>query len=183
MPHSTWGGGTETRLDLQRFASVTNPYNDELEEDLEVSSKIDQISTNFRFLITPGKYTATYGYVEDRCGSYQTIGIEPQSPLSSKLNEFVAAGSEGYDSLIIVSFSANYSDYQYSKMNINVRDYSGVLVDYNDVYIVELDITGDSENINATAITNIDISGIFRAAYEMNNSGVSCQLEVYGNFQ
>ena len=39
-PFYMGGGGTETKLDLQRFAEVSNPYNDELEEDIEVSSNI-----------------------------------------------------------------------------------------------------------------------------------------------
>ena len=42
------GGGIESNtidFDLQRFATVDNPYIDELEEDLEVSSKIDSSSS------------------------------------------------------------------------------------------------------------------------------------------
>ena len=134
-------------------------------------------------MIAPGEDTSYYGYIENRCGSYQPIGVKPQSPLLSKLTQFIVSDSTEYDA-IIVSFNANYNNYQYSKMIINVSDYSSLLVDYNGVYIVELNnITGDSENINATTITNIDIGGIFKAAYELNNSGNLCNLEINGYFQ
>ena len=134
-------------------------------------------------MIAPGEDTSYYGYIENKCGNYQPIGVKPQSPLLSKLTQFIVSDSTEYDS-VIVSFNANYNNYQYSKMNINVSDYSDLLLEYDGVYIVELNnITGDSENIKATTITNIDIGGMFKAASELNNSGISCNLEISGNFQ
>lgn len=52
------GGGTETKLDLQRFAEVSNPYNDELEEDIEVSSNIGTALIEINFVnIDPDRGT------------------------------------------------------------------------------------------------------------------------------
>ena len=63
------GGGTETELvkfNLQRFATVDNPYIDNLEERLEISS-----------LIKKALVSLTY-YARDNIANYQTITTIPQ---------------------------------------------------------------------------------------------------------
>ena len=71
------GGGTESKLDLQRFASVSNPYTDELEEDLEISSLIEKqiilVSLSF--------------YAQNNIANYQTITTIPQENI-----EYLSSG-------------------------------------------------------------------------------------------
>lgn len=67
---SYMGGGTETKLDLQRFAEVSNPYTTTLDDDLDVSgainSNIINIDSNASFGNYPDyQYDGTDHYIDN----------------------------------------------------------------------------------------------------------------------
>ena len=76
-PFYMGGGGTESKLDLQRFANVSNPYTDNLEERLEISSLIEK-----QIVLVDLSY-----YARNNIANYETITKIPQENI-----EYLSSG-------------------------------------------------------------------------------------------
>ena len=111
MPHSTWGGGTETKLDLQRFANVSNPYTDELEEKLLISSFIDKALVDLSY------------YARDNIANYETITTIPQENIEYLSSGLAASSCEGmfYNCNALTSISWNEFNIDTSKCSTTIN--------------------------------------------------------------
>ena len=86
MPHSTWGGGIGTELnkfDLQRFATVSNPYTiDSLNDDFTIVGNIQRILVDLSY------------YARNNIANYETITKLPQKNIEYLSSGLAASSCE-----------------------------------------------------------------------------------------
>ena len=98
------GGVSESKLDLQKFAEVSNPYTDDLEEDLEISSLIEKQRT----LVDLSRYAG------DNIANYETITKLPQKNI-----EYLSSGLSASDCDFMFSNCIKLVSIPWNEFNID----------------------------------------------------------------
>jgi hypothetical protein len=76
MPHSTWGGGIESNtvdFDLQKFATVSNPYTSNLNGKITITATIDQSSQSYDATVVINVKQTT---ITDGSYNYTAVGFD-----------------------------------------------------------------------------------------------------------
>ena len=137
MPHLTWGGGTETKLEfyLQRFANVSNPYEAIINSNIITSGSLQQPLVNLSY------------YARDNIASYLTVTKIPQENI-----EYLSSGLAASNCFNMFSGCSNLTSIPWNEFNIDTSQCTIMSDMFSDCdSITSLNLTG----INTSKCTNM----------------------------
>ena len=152
-PSYIGGIGTELEFNLQRFATVENPYNDELEEDLDISGFIEK-----KITIVDLSY-----YAENNIANYRTVTTIPQENIN-----YLSSGLAASNCRNMFYYCRHLTSIPWNEFNIDTSKCTSMrYMFYHCEALTSLDLysldTSQATSMNAMffncdALTSLDIS-------------------------
>ena len=185
------GGGIGTELDLQRFAEVSNPYTDELEEKMLISSFIDKALIDLSY------------YARDNIANYEKV-----TEISQENIEYLSSGLSASNCELMFSFCRRLKSIPWNDFNIDTNQCTSMeQMFYQCNALTSLDLsnfdTSQVTNMNymfgsCYVLTSLDLSsfdtskvtdmaGMFNSCYDLisldlSNFNTSQVTDMYGMF-